>query len=51
MQLFSNKRRIVLPIIIAVATITVLFASSCNGSKKYGCPNHLIAPPVIVAQF
>ena len=43
MQLFSKFRRVA-PI---VAIIALALVSSCNSSKKYGCPNHLFTPTIV----
>ena len=43
MPLISKIRRIA-PI---VAIIALAMMASCNGSKKYGCPNHLFTPSVV----
>jgi hypothetical protein len=43
MQFVSFLRRVA-PVVALVAV--VLMASCNNGSKKYGCPNHLSVPKI-----
>ena len=43
MQLFSKFKRII-PLL---AIILIVLATSCNGSKKYGCPDHLFTPTLV----
>jgi len=40
MKLFLRSGRVVL----MVALMATVVLSSCGGTKKYGCPNHLFAP-------
>lgn len=38
MQVISRFRRLV-PVVMVI--VVAVFAASCSGSKKYGCPNKL----------
>ena len=44
MQTKINFRSVIATVAILVA---IVFVSSCTGTKKYGCPNHMFTPTLV----